>query len=54
LPFIVYAFAETIDQEKQVKHSKLADELESVISDPAKINVKLKVRYFFEFRLIGN
>jgi len=36
--------AETIDQEKKVKHSKLADALESVIIEPAKIDVKLKVR----------
>ena len=41
---------ETIDQEKEVKHSKLAEGLEGAISDPTKINVKLKVgaqRAFF-------
>ena len=37
-------FADTIDQEKKTKHSKLADRLEEAVQDPAKINVKLKVR----------
>jgi len=35
--------AETIDQEKKVSHSRLADMIESVISEPSKIEVKLKV-----------
>jgi hypothetical protein len=35
---------DTIDQEKKVKHSKLAEQLEDVISNPSKINIKLKVR----------
>lgn len=34
---------EIIDQEKKVKHSKLASKTEEVITDPSKINVKLKV-----------
>lgn len=33
---------ETIDQEKKVKHSKLSERMEEVISQPTKINVKLK------------
>lgn len=40
IPFYI---AETIDQEKKMKHSKLADRLEEVIQDPSKISVKLKV-----------
>jgi hypothetical protein len=36
--------AETVDQEKKVKHSKLAERMEEVISEPTKIGVKLKVR----------
>lgn len=35
--------AEIIDQEKKVKHSKLAAKTEEVINDPSKINIKLKV-----------
>jgi hypothetical protein len=41
--FILLFVAETIDQEKKMKHSKLADRLEEVIQDPTKISVKLKV-----------
>jgi nucleosome binding factor SPN SPT16 subunit len=33
---------ETIDQEKKVKHSKIAEHLEDAIANPAKVNVKLK------------
>jgi nucleosome binding factor SPN SPT16 subunit len=36
---------ETIDQEKKVKHSKLSERMEEVISQPTKINVKLKVSW---------
>lgn len=33
-----------IDDEKKVRHSKLADKIEEVISEPSKIEIKLKVR----------
>lgn len=33
---------DTIDQDKKVKHSKLAVNLEEVMTDPGKINLKLK------------
>jgi len=32
-----------IDEEKKVRHSKLADKIEEVISEPAKMEIKLKV-----------
>ena len=38
------ASAEIIDKEKKVRHSKLADRIEEMISDPTKMGVKLKVR----------
>ena len=42
---------DTIDQEKKMKHSKLADRLEEVIQDPSKISVKLKVLFKLELRM---
>lgn len=43
--------AEVIDQEKKIKHSKLAEMVEEAITDPSKLNVKLKVtmRTFLQF-----
>ena len=35
-------FAGIIDEEKKVRHSKLADKIEEVISDPSKMEIKLK------------
>ena len=32
-----------IDDEKKVRHSKLADKIEEVISEPSKMEIKLKV-----------
>ena len=32
-----------IDEEKKVRHSKLAEKTDEVITNPQKINVKLKV-----------
>lgn len=32
-----------IDEEKKVRHSKLADKIEEVISEPSKMEIKLKV-----------
>ena len=32
-----------IDEEKKVRHSKLADKIEEVISEPSKMDIKLKV-----------
>lgn len=33
-----------IDAEKKVRHSKLAERTEEVLTDPAKLKLKLKVR----------
>ncbi|GAB4820394.1 hypothetical protein N2152v2_007440 [Parachlorella kessleri] len=40
--FAVPQIEEIIDQEMKVKHSKLAAKTEEVITDPSKINIKLK------------
>jgi hypothetical protein len=33
-----------IDEEKKVRHSKLADRIEEVITEPSRMDIKLKVR----------
>lgn len=40
--FTVQKIEEILDKGKRVKHSKLAEMTEEVITDPAKINLKLK------------
>jgi hypothetical protein len=41
--FSILICADTIDKEKKMKHSKLAERMEEAITDPSKINVKLRV-----------
>lgn len=38
------SLADIIDKEKTVKHSKLAEGMEEAISEPLKVNVRLKVK----------
>ncbi|KIZ00422.1 FACT complex subunit SPT16 [Monoraphidium neglectum] len=40
--FVVERVEETIDQEKKVKHSKLSEMVEGVVTEPTKIGVKLR------------
>lgn len=40
--FVIVRIEDILDKEKKVKHSKLSEATEEVISDPGKINVKLK------------
>ncbi|KAI3435579.1 hypothetical protein D9Q98_001644 [Chlorella vulgaris] len=42
LKFTVPQLEGIIDEEKKVRHSKLADRIEEVISEPSKMNIKLK------------
>ena len=43
-PSAFLAAAGIIDEEKKVRHNKLADKIEEVISEPSKMEIKLKVR----------
>ncbi len=40
--YVVLEIDKVIDESKKVKHSKLCSSTEEVITDPSKINVKLK------------
>lgn len=48
----MYIRADTVDQEKNVKHEELAEALTAAIQEPSKVNVKLKVSNHFHSQLI--